>query len=550
MHAPAGPDRRGALAERRRRLWTAAAPLRRRVRARFEVDTRALAALRVALGLIVLVDLLHRAGDLTLFYTDAGLYPVSVYEVAYPRYAGLSLHALSGALWFQQALFAVAGLFAVLLVVGYRTRLVAAVSLALLFSLHARNPAVLNGADQLLRVLLLVAIPAPLGERWSVDALRRGRARGRVAGFHTAALLVQPVVVFGSNAVLKHQGTTWYAGEALQIAFANDVMTVHLGNHLAGQTPLLTALNYAWVALLAGSPVLLLGTTGRARAAAVFGYLGAFAGMLATMMVGLFPLVLSAALLSHLPAPFWDAAARRLPAGVTGRLRAATPDGPAGPQPVGRWLLDVLRARGDDDVAGALVGAGRSLCSTAGVLVLAWMLVYTGGYVTTMDVPDRVYDARLDQQRWGLYAPDPADSYAWLVVTADLTDGRTVDAFAGGEPTFDRPPDAAAEYATFRHRKFVETVRRSGGDGSPGAVATRYGEWACGRAIEVHGFDVQRVTVHEVEQPSPVDGTYEEPAVTTVVERDCEIVDDRPEPAVSRSAAGGPANPAAAGVPA
>ena len=229
------------------RFWRRLEPVRSRVRRRFEVDARALAAVRIVLGVTVLIDLLHRARYLELFYTDRGAYPVAAYQATYGQFTGVSVHALSGDLWFQALLFACAGLFAVALIAGYRTRLVGLVSLLLLFSLQARNPAVLNGGDRLFRVLFAVALVTPLGERWSVDALRRGSARSTVVGFGTAALLVQPIVVFVSNAIEKHAGETWYAGEALGIAMANDVMTILLGNVVTDYPTVLTALNYAWV---------------------------------------------------------------------------------------------------------------------------------------------------------------------------------------------------------------------------------------------------------------------------------------------------------------
>jgi hypothetical protein len=240
-------------------------PVWSRIRSRFTVDTRSLAAMRIALGLTLLIDLLYRAGSMAQFYTDSGVYPLSVYEATYSQFTGLSIHALSGDLWFQQLLFVVAGLLAVAFILGYRTRLVGVLSLILLFSLHARNPGVLNGGDRLLRVILFVALTTPLGERWSVDALRRGSARSAVASFGTAAVLLQPLIVFVSNAILKHQGETWYAGEALEIALKNDVMTILLGDVLASYPTVMTVLNYGWITLLSGAVLFLLVPVGSGR---------------------------------------------------------------------------------------------------------------------------------------------------------------------------------------------------------------------------------------------------------------------------------------------
>jgi len=66
--------RRRRIHGRRRRApgpGRLSAALRRRIR----IDVRALAAFRVALGVVLLVDLALRARNLTAFYTDAGVLP-------------------------------------------------------------------------------------------------------------------------------------------------------------------------------------------------------------------------------------------------------------------------------------------------------------------------------------------------------------------------------------------------------------------------------------------------------------------------------------------
>lgn len=488
---------------RQRRGWLDR--LRDWLRSRLEIDTRALAALRIALGLLILYDLGRRAGDLERYYTDAGVYPVAAYEATFNRYTGASIHALSGELWLQQLLFAVAAAFAVALVVGYRTRLVALVSLVLLVSLHARNPAVLNGGDRLLRVLVLVALLTPLGERWSIDALRRGAARRRVASLGTVALLVQPIVVFTANAIRKREGDSWLAGDALEIAMANDVMTVHLGNHLVAYPGLLTVLTWAWMVLLAGSVPFLLCTGGRLRAAFALSYLGAFSGMLATVAVGLFPFVLAASVLPFLTAPFWDALARLRPVRPSDAGRIATRLGPLARPPVERRTLASLSNRGYDRHVASVRAFGRSALTIAAALVLVWILLYSTANLAVADVPDEVYAPQLDEQRWGLYAPDPSTSYSWYVVEAETASGATVDAVDGGPVQIDRPPDASREYDDVRDRKFMETVRdASRGDVDP-IVVTSYAAWACDRAAERLDELVERVTVERLIQPGPIE---------------------------------------------
>ena len=520
MASPVSPPTQ-AVRARCGRVWERLGPVRRRVRRRVEVDTRALAAVRITLATTLLIDLLHRAQHIELFYTDSGVYPVSAYQLTYSDYTGLSIHAWSGTLWFQQLMFLIAGIFAVAFLLGYRTRLVGFVSLLLLFSLHARNPGLLNGGDRLFRVLLFVALVTPLGERFSIDALRRGRARRTVAGFTTAALLAQPLAVFSANAVLKHRGEHWYAGDALEIALANDTMTIFLGNVVAEYPQLLTALNYGWITLLSGSVVLLGLTVGRLRALAALAYISAFLGMFLTMSVGLFPSVLMASVLPFLTPSFWDALARRAPDHWRDRLPSADRLGPLGRRPLERRLLDRLRNRRQPGTAGALTTVARAVIVVAGALLLLWIVTFTAADVTDATVPEAVDYDHLDQQSWGLYAPDPSEGYSWYLVEGELANGTTIDALEGGKLSFDRPPDASKTYETFRHRKYMQRVRDSGRADTTNVIAKRYADWACEQANHRQDQRVHYVTVYRMYQPSPIDGGYEEPYQRTVIERYC-----------------------------
>lgn len=513
-------ERVGPDAEKYRQLRHRLEPVYRRIRSRFEVDTRALAAVRISFGLILLADLFLRWGNIERFYTNDGAYPIEAYETTYSQFTGLSIHALSGDLWFQQLLFVIAGLFALAFVLGYRTRLVGFVSLALLISLQARNPALLNGGDKLLRVLLFLALLTPLGERWSIDALRRGSARASVVSFATAALLIQPLMVFSQNAVLKHQGNTWYEGEALQIALSNDVMTVFLGNHLASYPTLLEVLNWAWVGLLAGSVLFLLVTNGRLRVAFALVYMGAFAGMFLTMSVGLFPFVLTTALLPFLTPSFWNALRRLVPAGLLDRLPSASRLQPLVGQPIEQRAFDALDRRGYESKTSFVRAYCGSLLTVISVLALLSILVYGTTYVTDYDLPDEL-ESSVDQQSWGLYAPNPTEGYSWYAVEAELESGAEIDAFGDGNVTADRPPDASKKYDTFRDRKFMQTVWSSGNGDTNGIIAVDYAEWACSQATETHGDSVESVTVHRFYQPSPIDGEYEETGRFTVIEQTC-----------------------------
>ncbi len=107
----------------------------------FSIDLRSLALCRIGLAFAVLVDLCCRLPDLVAHYTDAGVLPRAIV----PFYTGasrFSLHLLSGEPLIQLVLFLIAGVAALGLLAGYRTRLMTVASWFLLLSLHHRNPMV------------------------------------------------------------------------------------------------------------------------------------------------------------------------------------------------------------------------------------------------------------------------------------------------------------------------------------------------------------------------------------------------------------------------
>jgi hypothetical protein len=431
---------------------------------RLGVDTRALAALRVGLGLLLLADLLGRARDLRAFYTDFGVLPR-------PALAALtspwrpSLHALSGDLWFQALLFAVAGLAALALVLGWRTRTATVVSWLLLVSLHNRNPVVLNGGDVLLRMVLLWAVFLPLGERLSVDARRRDRSpRDRVASLATAGLLAQVVTMYTVNAALKLWGDRWLSGTAIRYVFSLEQFTTPLGDALAGHPTLLVALDGVWLALVTTS-VLLVVLRGPPRTAFAAALAGGHLSMWLTMRLGLFPFVACVALLAVLPSPVWDRAER-----AGRRLAARGPD----PLAVADRLLPALPALPTLPPPGPV----RSRLATVAVC-LVLVLALAGAVQPATTERDQMPDAaepaldvaaattpavdlfRTDQY-WTMFAPEPMRTDGWYVVPGRLADGSRVDALHGGPVRWAKPDRVQRSYPNARWRKYLVNLQRSG----------------------------------------------------------------------------------------
>lgn len=458
----------------RDRLWAG-------VRRRVAIDTRSLAAFRIAIGLLLIADLLLRSRDLVVFYTDAGVLPrAALAEFAAPW--AFSLHALSGAAWYQGLLFVVAGVVAASMALGYRTRAATFLSWVLLVSLQNRNPVVLNGGDVLLRMILLWAVFVPLGQRWSLDARRRDGTgdglRSHVASFGSAALLAQVVIMYGSNAIFKLYGDLWWRGVAIEYVFSLDQFTILLGDVLANYPLLLHAGALFWMALLLASP-LLLGLTGWPRAVLVGLFASAHLGMLLTMQLGLFPLIAVAALLAFLPGEVWEHV--DMGAGPTG----ATERDPA--------RLSALRRR-----------AGQFQSTVVAVLFVLVILSNLGatGYDTMPDGAEPVVQVTSIDQRWSMFAPNPMQVDGWYVVPGELANGSQVDALHGGQVSWDRPPELAATYPNARWRKYLANLWRGWFHPSQEYLA----RYLCQEWNEDHATKMERVTLYYMEQPTRLDG--------------------------------------------
>jgi len=455
---------------------------------RFGIDARALAVFRISLGLLLLADLLLRSRNLVAFYTDAGLLPRATLRAEHPLLADLSLHALSGAAWVQALLFVVAAGFALALVLGYRTRLVTAVSLLLLISLQARNPLVLNGGDSLLRRLLFWGLFLPLGGRWSVDALRHGRAPRRVASVASAALLLQLVFVYVVNAAFKLRGDLWLGGDAVRYVFSLGQFVVLFGHVLAHYPALLRLFDWLWLAMVTGSVLLVL-LTGRSRAAFVSLFVAMHLGMLLTLQIGLFPLVVVAGLLPFLPGFVWDA----LPVPSVGGRVLRTFD---------RALPSVP---GDGFLA--LAALARPARRLVPVVVVAALVLAAGwnaaslGYLAVPAGPGGNVAVTPSNYGWDMFAPEPMHVDGWFVAPGRLQSGGRVDALHLTPVRWGRPPDVARSYPSARWRKYLVNLRRRGDP----ALERGLADYLCGRWNADHANHLTNVSVVFVAQPTRLD---------------------------------------------
>ncbi len=452
----------------------------------FGIDLRSLALFRVSLGLILLIDLVIRLGDLSVFYTDSGVLPRGNLLADFPSSDWLySFHLLSGGAFFQLLLFLVAAAAVVCLILGYRTRAAAILSFVLLCSLQNRNPFILQGGDMLIRVMHFWALFLPLGMRWSLDRrFSRETVMARPLGvspktpnqvvtFASAAILFQVAFMYWFTAGLKSDPIWWRDGLGIYYALNVDQFATPLGKWMLGHEWLHRPLSYATYFLEAFGPLFAfvpwktawfrLGTVG------VFVLFHLF-GIRLTMELGLFQWTSAAIWLLFLPAMFWE---KLLPGAIRwmqedlprlnrypiwkGRARRSLSFLKLGMRPESR-LIPLPQA----------TPPRYQWWLQSGVILL--LFTYTLGWNVRAADFDRyvgVFPRKLNwigevtglRQYWSMFSPKPMLDDGWYVFTGRTRDGDVIDLRTRQAVTWEKPELVSATYKNQRWRKYLMNLR-------------------------------------------------------------------------------------------
>jgi hypothetical protein len=110
----------------------------------------------------------------------------------------------------------------VLFIAGYKTRIVSIVSFILLVSFNQRTINMLSSADLLIRIILLLMIFAPCGNKYSLDAYfarKKGKPlKDKASPWVHRLIQIQIAVVYVSTVIAKSHGETWLDGSAVYYA--------------------------------------------------------------------------------------------------------------------------------------------------------------------------------------------------------------------------------------------------------------------------------------------------------------------------------------------
>lgn len=279
---------------------------------RLSIDLRSLAAMRIALGLLILADLLLRSRDLVAHYTDGGVTTGAFLIENYGSATYLSLYYWAGfSPALTTALFVIHGLFALGLIVGFRSRWMALACWFLGASLLKRSPGLYTAGDATVMFLLFWSLFLPIGAKYSVDAAmdpREEEPENSYFSIATIAIILQVCFTYWFAAGMKLSSSMWIDGSAVENALNRDWVVAPLGIWLRQHEAILPALSYGSLAVELLAPFLIFLPrflcAGRLLTIAIFTSM--HIGFALCFHFGIFQWQSLAAWIVIIPACFWD----------------------------------------------------------------------------------------------------------------------------------------------------------------------------------------------------------------------------------------------------
>lgn len=358
-----------------------------------------LRAFRLATALVAIADLVDRAADLRIFYTDDGLLPR-----AWIHLFGPSIHALSGSFAVAALLFGAAFAAALALALGVRPRVAALALFVLSVSLQHRSHPLLGGGDVLLAHMLV----------WAAIA-----DQSRLVIPCVAAQLAALHIFAGLHKVIE--SPAWRDGSALGLALS-DAGAKPLGVWLRGMPGACAVLGYGVLLIELGAPLLLMmpWRKGAYRCAGAWAIAALHVGILMTLEVGIFPYVVLSAVVPLLV----DSGARD--------------EGPAGARSAWRRI-----------------GLSEGMAAVA-MALMVWQNL--GGVWPKASPPEpmkKVWAALGLAQDWSMYV-ELDDPSGWFTVVGLEESGKERYFLPEGAP----PPGAPKRYAGLRWHGYMSTLLR------------------------------------------------------------------------------------------
>ena len=396
--------------------------------------------MRIGIALILLTDLFIRSLSIKAFFTDEGILPLSILKSSNWNPYYFSFHAMHGDLWWQVLLFSINALCIILLLVGYRARLFTFICWTFLVSIQNRNPFILQGGDELLRIILFWGVFLPWGERYSVQ-----KTSAYPNAYFSLAnvgylFLIASVYIF--SALLKTSAEWHSDGTALYYALSLDQMRLPFGTFLYQFPNLLTHLTRAvyYIELLAPFLLILPFVPSKVRVIGIFSIALLHIGFFLSLYVGLFYIIGIVSLIGLLPGNCINWFERTFY----------------------KNNVTLIEIDANQQKASIISDILFTLKTWLIVFIISYCLMLNLGNVKAFPYVMESYLAKYGtmlrlEQNWGMFAPTILKDDGWFVYSGYTTDGKFIDIKHNTDSvSYVKPKHIVTEYESDRWRKYGE----------------------------------------------------------------------------------------------
>ena len=396
----------------------------------FSIDIRSLAIFRIFLALLLIINLIIRFTNLTAHYTDKGVLPLEAIKSFKPWY--LSIFSLSDNHWFLVSLFFLGILFAIMMLIGYHSKIATIVIWYFFFSIHIRNPYILQGGDSFIQLLLFFCVFLPLGGDLSVDKYLSGKLQKEKSVFSVATIgiLLQAPLMYLSTAILKSRSEIWQDGTAIYYALNLDAYATAFGKYLLGFPHLIKILSFAVPIFEFVGPFILLisAFSFSFRILMIFIFILLQLSFGLSLRLDLFPWQASVAMILYLPNGFWDKFA------ITKLLKFNIKP---------KILIKKKSYNKVKNFKKIFRNIKLNYVINMIVIFILFLSIF-GNLLTTnlYNMPMGLYLVGWNLQlfeRWSMFTNEKSQFDGWLVVPGTLNDGTTLNMLTKGNLSWDKP---------------------------------------------------------------------------------------------------------------
>ncbi len=401
----------------------------------YSFDLRSLALQRTSVAFVLILDACIRISDIVAHYTSSGVLPIGSFGGFKHIFTYFPDTPITYYIWFSVYI-----LSAFCLLIGYKTKVFTFICWWMLCQIQARNPYILQGGDDLLRLALFWLLFLPTQKRWSVDSYfsKFQIQNNSYFSFANIGYLSLIASVYFFSALLKNSDEWLKEGSAVYYALSLDQLVLPMGKLIYPYPRLLKILTFGVYYSELILPFFLISPFKKLRNTAVFVLLILHLGIGSTLYVGLFFIIgistlvaiYQGSLLDKIDNSAWLRALIKKPLLNKENIR-----------PMNNFMLNMF-----------------SILVTVYCLTWNFSSVPNFPFEFREDFQKIGYSLRLDQ-KWAMFAPTVFKDDGWLVAEGFTKQKQRINVFNAQSPIDEsKPKNVVKMFKNDRWRKYSENI--------------------------------------------------------------------------------------------